>query len=139
MDTKTVFDLAAKLILDRQRNFDEIYRSFGLTSNEGEFLFALSNKGSGQTLKVMAAAVGIDGPAASRVAQSLVSQELITRVEDEHDRRSVRLALTDNGEGKVATINGMLVGYYERFPGHTPEKMKSLYENLNELVGVISN
>src|SRR5207244_3226213 len=57
-----------------------------------------------RTIGEMAAELGRSVSAASRLLDQLVRRGLVTRREDEHDRRAKRLAITEAGHALVARI-----------------------------------
>lgn len=56
------------------------------------------------TASEVAAELGVSAPAVTRLVRTLMRRALITRRNDEHDRRQVRLSLTPRGADLVASV-----------------------------------
>lgn len=56
------------------------------------------------TIKQMSEMLGRSTSATSRLLDQLVERGLISRREDEHDRRAKRVAITDSGRTLIATL-----------------------------------
>jgi DNA-binding MarR family transcriptional regulator len=78
-------------------------REVGLTIGEGRCLAAIgsfSNKDGYMSIKELAYFANLDKSQASRSAQSLIDQGLVTKLESDQDARSVALKLTRSGAQK---------------------------------------
>jgi DNA-binding MarR family transcriptional regulator len=73
------------------------------------------------SLKALADALNLDKSTLSRTVEAMVQGGLVTRAADPADRRALRLALSQRGRTKVATINDTCDRYY-----------KSLLEQMRE-------
>ena len=71
-------------------------KPLGLQVDEMRVLHALSAAG-GLSMTELSEALVIGGPTLTRMADRLVSENLVYRTPDPHDRRRVRLHLTDVG------------------------------------------
>lgn len=61
-------------------------------------LFAVGRSPAGVTVKELAASLRVTAGAASQFVESLAVRGLVTRTEDPHDRRLVRIRLSDDCE-----------------------------------------
>jgi DNA-binding MarR family transcriptional regulator len=85
---------------------------FNILHTFGNFDFSLPQLGTlllldreGElTIKQMSEIVGRSTSATSRLLDQLVERGLISRHEDEHDRRVKRVAITDSGRALIATL-----------------------------------
>ena len=76
-------------------------KPLGVQVDEMRVLHALSAAG-GLSMTELSDALVIGGPTLTRMADRLVSENLVYRVPDPHDRRRVRLHLTDTGAACAA-------------------------------------
>ncbi|MFP4482328.1 MAG: MarR family winged helix-turn-helix transcriptional regulator [Thermovirgaceae bacterium] len=82
----------------------------------------------------LAGMLGVDKSTASRLADSLVSEELAERRPGYPDRRYVRLALTEAGREHYESVEKLMDGYFRRVLQEIPEAgRKSLAEGLEFL------
>lgn len=72
-------------------------KPLGVQVDEMRVLHALTAAG-GMSMTELADALVIGGPTLTRIADRLVSENLVYRAPDPHDRRRVRLHLTDAGD-----------------------------------------
>ena len=75
-----------------------------LTLSQLRALFVLAYGDHAPALSELARQIGLSVPAAGRAIDGLVRSGLVSRSEDEVDRRVKRLALTDGGEEMLARI-----------------------------------
>jgi DNA-binding MarR family transcriptional regulator len=83
--------------------------------------------GSAKTLSELAILEQVRPPTMSRIVDGLVRKKLVQRVEDEADRRTVRVSTTAKGEklmlaGKERRVRALAA----RFQGQTPADVKTL-------------
>lgn len=64
----------------------------------------LLEEGGAPTIKQVAEYLGRSVSTVSRLVDQLVEQGLVTRREDENDRRNKRLAITEKGRSLIATV-----------------------------------
>jgi len=76
----------------------------GVTSAQFRLLAALG-RGDGDTVRVLATALRIDGAAITRLADRLQAKGLVRRAPDPTDGRSVRLSLTQAGLDLVPLLD----------------------------------
>ena len=76
-------------------------KPLGVQVDEMRVLHALSAAG-GMSMTELSDALVIGGPTLTRMADRLVSENLLYRAPDPHDRRRVRLHLTDTGRACAA-------------------------------------
>jgi DNA-binding MarR family transcriptional regulator len=90
----------------------------GLTMSQCKALLALAGPGESaepRHIGEIADRLGLSLPAMSRAVDGLVRKRLITRVEDEEDRRVRRVALTAKGEQFVGKLVSLRLASLERF------------------------
>ena len=83
---------------------DAEFQHCGLTDATWRPLLHIYLLGDGVRQKDLAASMGLEGPSVVRLMDTLLDKEMITRSEDETDRRAKLLALTDKGRELVETI-----------------------------------
>ncbi len=74
-----------------------------VTLTQYRSLVVLASRGP-QGVAVLAEALGVTPPTASRLCERLVRKGLVRRRTDRHDRRQVRIALTESGNALIATV-----------------------------------
>lgn len=80
-------------------------KPLGVQVDEMRVLHALNATGSaagGLSMTELSEALVIGGPTLTRMADRMVSENLVYRAPDPHDRRRVRLHLTETGEACAA-------------------------------------
>lgn len=74
-----------------------------VTLTQYRSLVVLASRGP-QGVAALAEALGVTPPTASRLCERLVRKGLVQRRTDRHDRRQVRIALTESGSALIATV-----------------------------------
>jgi DNA-binding MarR family transcriptional regulator len=74
-----------------------------VTLTQYRSLVVLASRGP-QSVAALAEAVAVTPPTASRLCERLVRKGLVRRRADRHDRRQVRLALTEAGRDLIDTV-----------------------------------
>jgi DNA-binding MarR family transcriptional regulator len=90
----------------------------GLTMSQCKALLALAGPGESaepRQITEIAERLGLSLPAVSRAVDGMFRKRLITRVEDEQDRRVRRIAITSKGERLVAKLVSLRLASLERF------------------------
>jgi len=90
----------------------------GLTMAQCKTLLALAGPGESaepRQINEIAERLGLSLPSISRAVDGMVRKRLITRVEDEHDRRVRRIAIAAKGEKLVAELVSMRLAGLEAF------------------------
>jgi DNA-binding MarR family transcriptional regulator len=90
----------------------------GLTITQCKTLLALAVPGESaepRQITEIAERLGLSLPSMSRAVDGLVRKRLITRVEDEHDRRVRRVAITTKGERLGAKLVSLRLASLEAF------------------------
>ena len=90
----------------------------GLTMSQCKTLLALAGPGVStepRHISEVAERLGLSLPAMSRAVDGMVRKRLITRVEDQRDRRARRIAITPKGERLVTRLVSMRVASLEAF------------------------
>ena len=74
-----------------------------VTLTQYRSLVVLASRGP-QSVAALAEALAVTPPTASRLCERLVRKGLVRRRTDRHDRRQVRVALTDSGSALIDTV-----------------------------------
>ncbi len=85
------------------RQYNSRYQEFGITIGQSFVLFDLLDH-DGDGLKDIAARIQLDSPAVTGLIDRLSREELVQRVEDPLDRRSVKILLTTKGRNLAEQI-----------------------------------
>ncbi len=79
------------------RSYNRICTEYGVTASQSFILFdLLAHEGS--SMKDMAARIMLDPPAITNFIDRLLKENLVVRIEDPSDRRTLRLHLTNKGK-----------------------------------------
>ena len=104
----------AHLILSTARKSQMVLaglvQPFGLTAAEQPFFMALLHC-QGLTQEQLTERVGVDKSATARAVKSLEGKGLLTRVQDEDDRRCNRLYPTDKARALYPSVRKALEGF----------------------------
>jgi DNA-binding MarR family transcriptional regulator len=90
----------------------------GLTPTQCKALLALAGPGENaepRQITEIAERLGVSPPAMSRAVDGMFRKRLLTRVEDEQDRRVRRIAITPKGERLVAKLVSIRLASLEAF------------------------
>jgi DNA-binding MarR family transcriptional regulator len=90
----------------------------GLTMTQCKTLLALAGPGVSaepRHISEIAERLGVSLPSLSRAVDGMVRKRLVTRVEDEQDRRVRRIAITAKGEKLVSELVSMRLAGLEAF------------------------
>jgi DNA-binding MarR family transcriptional regulator len=90
----------------------------GLTMAQCKTLLALAGPGESaepRQITEIAERLGLSLPSMSRAVDGLTRKHLVTRVEDEHDRRVKRIAIASKGEKLVSELVSMRLAGLEAF------------------------
>jgi DNA-binding MarR family transcriptional regulator len=97
---------------------DELWRQDRLTAGE------------------LARRIGVEQPTITRMSQRMETAGLVTRVRDEHDRRVVRIALTEQGQALREQLPAMLDDVARQaLHGLTNAQRTQLIDLLNHVAG----
>ena len=103
----------------------EMKKMYGLTVRQGSAIsqlkLMLEEEPEGVALKALAKRMQMTIPAASLLVESMVSKGYMVRNPNPTDRRSIRIALTDEG-------NALFTNVYARFHEAIDERAKTLTE-----------
>ena len=97
-----------------RREVDEALSRYGLSAATWQPLLHVSRLGEGIRQRDLAESLGIEGPSLVRLLDSLESQGLIERREDDSDRRCKTVHLTEDGRTLVEGIRGVAAEVRER-------------------------
>jgi DNA-binding MarR family transcriptional regulator len=98
------------------RAFERELAAHGVTVAQWNVLIAL-HRGDAQTPLELARFIDIDTGAVARLVDRLGAKGLVVRLPDPADRRSVRLALTDEAGALIVTLAGLADANDRRFFG----------------------
>lgn len=86
-------------------------RAVGLTGAQHQLLLAVKGHDDerGPTISQLADYLGVQHHSAVGLINRAVEAGLVTRVRDEQDARLVRLALTDEGQGRIGQLSELHV------------------------------
>jgi DNA-binding MarR family transcriptional regulator len=102
--TDQLYAFMAHLMKTTQGGVYQIAGELELTLSQLRALFVLAYGDHAPALSELAGEIGLSVPATGRVIDGLVRSGLVSRREDEADRRVKRLALTAGGEQMIARI-----------------------------------
>ena len=105
-----------------RREVDETLGRYGLSAATWQPLLHISRLGDGIRQRDLAESLGIEGPSLVRLLDSLESQGLIERREDETDRRAKAVHLTEDGRTLVEGIRGVAAEVRERLLAGIPDE-----------------
>ncbi|MBW8729290.1 MAG: MarR family transcriptional regulator [Inquilinus limosus] len=97
-----------------RREVDETLGRYGLSAATWQPLLHISRLGEGIRQRDLAESLGIEGPSLVRLLDTLETQGLIERREDESDRRAKAVHLTEDGRTLVEGIRGIAAEVRER-------------------------
>lgn len=97
-----------------RREVDETLGRYGLSAATWQPLLHISRLGEGIRQRDLAESLGIEGPSLVRLLDTLETQGLIERREDEADRRAKAVHLTEDGRTLVEGIRGIAAEVRER-------------------------
>ena len=86
-----------------------------LTLSQGRILFELERAGKALAVNDLASRISLSIAAAGRAIDALYRSGLLTRREDDIDRRIKRISLTDRGSAVIAEIQEVRRQVVERF------------------------
>ena len=100
-------------------------------------LLELETMGS-STINDIAQAQGLDKSTISRTAEGLVKKKLITREQDQMDRRYVKIQLTQAGKTLCDQINKESDDYYQRvFAEINPQQQTEVVQGLEHFIQAV--
>lgn len=105
-----------------RREVDEALGRYGLSAATWQPLLHVFRLGEGIRQRDLAESLGIEGPSLVRLLDSLESQGLIERREDEVDRRAKAVHLTEDGRTLVEGIRGVTAEIRERLLAGVPDE-----------------
>ncbi|MFE0757830.1 MarR family winged helix-turn-helix transcriptional regulator [Inquilinus sp. NPDC058860] len=97
-----------------RREVDEALGRYGLSAATWQPMLHIFRLGEGIRQRDLAESLGIEGASLVRLLDSLESQGLIERCEDEADRRAKAVHLTEDGRTLVEGIQGVVAEIRER-------------------------
>jgi DNA-binding MarR family transcriptional regulator len=111
-----------------------------VTLTQYRSLVVLASRGP-QSMAALAEAVTVTPATASRMCERLVKKGLVRRRSDRHDRRQVRLALTETGRHLVDTVSARrrleIAALLEGIPPETQESLVSALTHLAHSAGEV--
>ncbi|HEY4143557.1 MarR family transcriptional regulator [Pinirhizobacter sp.] len=103
------------IIKDGQTGVVSAMAVFDLTFSQFRILFVLDSEGTDLAVNELAERISLSLPAAGRAVDAMVKMGLVSRREDDIDRRVKRIALTAAGSEALAQIADARRGAAERF------------------------
>ena len=103
------------IIKDGQTSVVSAMAGFDLTFSQFRILFVLDSEGSDLAVNELAERISLSLPAAGRAVDSMVKMALVSRREDNTDRRVKRIALTAAGSEALEQIGNARRQATERF------------------------
>jgi len=105
------------LILAAQREGSRMLSAqlapLGLTPSQAEVIRCLEDHGP-MSLRTLGGLLVCEGGSPSRLVDTLVSRDIVTRTEDAADRRQVRLALSRTGRTLARKVRDIEAALYDR-------------------------
>lgn len=95
---------------DLARYFNSCFAEYNITIGQALVLFyLLDNEGS--SVKDIARGLELDSPAVSRLIDRLIKENLINREEDNNDRRTLKIKLTERGRSTAEQALPISAGF----------------------------
>lgn len=115
------------------RHYNAECSRYGITATQSFVIFDLLDH-DGSSVKDMAFRIQLDSPAVTGVIDRLVKENLVQRIEDPSDRRSVQIFLTPKGSNLAEELMPMSNKFNRNIKaGFEPDELE-LFENyLNRL------
>ena len=111
-----------------------------VTLTQYRSLVVLASRGP-QSMAALAEAVAVTPATASRMCDRLVKKRLVRRRSDRHDRRAVRLALTETGRHLVDAVSARrrqeIAEILEGIPPETQQSVVNALTHLAESAGEV--
>ncbi|HUZ20806.1 MAG TPA: MarR family winged helix-turn-helix transcriptional regulator [Acidimicrobiales bacterium] len=111
-----------------------------VTLTQYRSLVVLASRGP-QTVAALAEAVAVTAPTASRLCDRLVRKGLVRRRPDRHDRRQVRVGLTDTGQQLIDTVTQRrrqeIAGLLASIPPKTQQSVVAALQQLADTAGEV--
>jgi DNA-binding MarR family transcriptional regulator len=111
-------DLYALMVFMRKQCNADLFEQMGLlelTITQIKLLHQLEGCAGELTLKQAAERVLLSLPAASRTVDDLVRRGMVSRHEDDEDRRMKRISLTEEGRSVIRRLNAAQLSGIEQF------------------------
>jgi len=109
----------------------------GVTASTGFVLLNIDQKEGTPATKI-APALGMEARSLTRLLKSMEESELITRVQDPDDKRSVRIRLTEEGKKKRAFSKKVVILFNDKIREQVSEEdLTSFFKVMNVIDQVI--
>ncbi len=115
---KEIVELQRRINRDMREHTLEAWMGLNLTVPQVKSLFFIANQGTTNSTK-LAAALGVTPANVTGIIDRLVEHDLVSRLENPDDRRSLTLRVKEKGESTIANLR-------ERRIGHTTEILTGL-------------
>ena len=130
------FDIkVAWLAISRMYNVQAVKQD--ITTNIGFVLLHIDEENGTPATKI-APLMGMETRSLTRMLARLEERELIYRAPDPHDRRMVRIFLTEAGKQKKAVSKDVVIGFnkqlYQQIPAEDLETFFSVIDRLHHIV-----
>lgn len=114
--------------------FSRLFRDHGLTPSQYNVLRILRGEGGPLPILEIASRTITVVPGITGLVDRLEGAGLVERVRCPHDRRVIRVALTDKGVKALADLDEPLAGLHERLMGHlTSAELRELIRLLEKV------
>ncbi|MDQ1131040.1 MarR family winged helix-turn-helix transcriptional regulator [Microbacterium sp. SORGH_AS_0888] len=121
------------------RQLNQLLAPLGLTASQAEIILVLHEFGP-ITLKELGDLIICEVGGPSRIVETLVKRELVTRIPDERDRRAVSLSLTSSGKALVPSLldldRGINAGALERL---TDDQLAGLVSSMRAVLSTTNS
>ncbi len=125
------------LARDLARYFNSRFAEYNITIGQALVIFFLLDK-DGSSVKDIAQALQLDSPAVSRLIDRLLKEKLIIRKEDNEDRRTLQIFLTDKGRSLAEKVLPISAGFNQSLKERLGEKeFLALQESISEIKNVL--
>ncbi len=109
------------------RMYNELAQKYGITQTMGYVLMYVEREGTPTTK--LAWSLGMKDSSLTRLLKNMEAKGLVKRVQDEKDRRIIRIFLTEEGVKKRKLIKKYVIAFNERIAEKIgKEKLKIFYE-----------
>lgn len=127
---------ATDAIRELRRKEDKLERpSLHATIAEAKVMHCIVFSRNGRSIKELAEQLGTTSGAVSQIIEKMVRKGPLTRVQDEKDRRSVRIMLSPDGQKQHEEICGSFDRLMEKMlEGMPEEKLRIFAEVLDHLI-----
>jgi MarR family transcriptional regulator for hemolysin len=130
-----LFDLIGMLGRRRYQAAEKSFAALGLNHTEARLLTLLQEAGGSASQEALSEAVYVDRTNVGRALKRLEAGGMITRKQDEADKRGKRVHITGAGSNKMADITALKTAMArDFFPGMDARDIKLVIERLKKML-----